>query len=246
MILRLVLGLSLLLGAGSVTAIECSVAEDQGNRYSVCIIDPGEDRIDLWLADETGTVFANFAQLDAKLVEKGKTLTLAMNGGMYHPDRRPVGLYVEDGKQVAPLVTREGPGNFGLLPNGVFCVTPNGNARVIESRAFKSEAPNCRIATQSGPMLVIDGALHPAFIEDSDSVLLRNGVGVRADGMVVFAVADTPVNFHSFGTYFRDVLDTPNALFLEGRVVRLFSTDLNRADLGRPMGPIIGIAREAN
>ncbi len=95
-------------------------------------------------------------------------------------------------------------------------------------------------------MLVIDGALHPAFIEDSDSVLLRNGVGVRADGMVVFAVADTPVNFHSFGTYFRDVLDTPNALFLEGRVVRLFSTDLNRADLGRPMGPIIGIAREAN
>ncbi|MEL7343328.1 MAG: phosphodiester glycosidase family protein [Pseudomonadota bacterium] len=245
MIVRLLVALGIGIAA-SVAAADCTPQQDQQNRYSVCVIDPKVETIDLWLADESGAVYGNFAPLNAALAKTGQTLDLAMNGGMYHPDRRPVGLYVADGQQVAPIVTREGPGNFGLLPNGVFCVDHDGTARVIESRAFAAEDPACRIATQSGPMLVIDGALHPAFIQDSDSRLLRNGIGVRDDGMVVFALADTPVNFHTFATYFRDTLKTPNALFLEGRVVRLFSEELGRADLGRPMGPIIGVARSVN
>ncbi|HCE22142.1 MAG TPA: hypothetical protein DF282_06465, partial [Hyphomonas sp.] len=69
---------------------------------------------------------------------------------MYHQDRRPVGLYVEQGEKVASLVTREGPGNFGLLPNGVFWVDQDGTPHVTESLAFEAEAPDARFATQSG------------------------------------------------------------------------------------------------
>jgi len=98
-----------------------------------------------------------------------------MNAGMYHPDRRPVGLFVQDGVELARIVTSAGPGNFGMLPNGVFCA--GADFAVIESRDFAARQPTCALATQSGPMLVIDGTLHPTFLADSTSRYLRNGVG---------------------------------------------------------------------
>jgi uncharacterized protein YigE (DUF2233 family) len=163
-----------------------------------------------------------------------------MNAGMFHDDYSPVGLYVEEGRQEMRLVTSDGPGNFGLLPNGVLCIG-DGWARVVESRAFAANAPDCRFATQSGPMLVLDGALHPRFLEHSDSLNIRNGVGVSDDGRrMVLAISDAPVNFHHFARFFRDALGTPDALFLDGRVSRLHAPGIGRSDIGFPVGPIIG------
>jgi uncharacterized protein YigE (DUF2233 family) len=173
------------------------------------------------------------------LATDGRTLGFAMNAGMYHRDLAPVGLYVEEGRQAAALVTRDGPGNFGLLPNGVFCW--GDSFRVIESRAFKAEAPACRFATQSGPMLVIDGKLHPRFLPGSDSTYVRNGVGVSADGRrAVFAISNDAVNFHSFARLFRDDLGLEDALYFDGNISRLYAPDLSRHDAGFPMGPIVG------
>jgi uncharacterized protein YigE (DUF2233 family) len=162
-----------------------------------------------------------------------------MNAGMYHRDLSPVGLYVEEGQEVSGIVTSDGPGNFGLLPNGVFCI--GETFRVIESRAFKEDRPDCRFATQSGPMLVIDGKLHPKFLADSDSTYIRNGVGVSADGnRAVFAISNAPVNFHAFARLFRDELDLEDALYFDGNISRLYAPQLNRHDAGFPMGPIVG------
>ena len=112
---------------------------------------------------------------------------------------------------------------------------------MIESRRFAAEKPNCLHASQSGPMLVIDGALHPRFIPNSDSLNIRNGVGVTADGLLVAAISNRRVNFHRFARLFRDVLKTPNALFLDGTVSRLYAPGLKRQDLGFPMGPMLGV-----
>ena len=137
-------------------------------------------------------------------------------------------------------MTVEGPGNFGLLPNGVFCVADR--FAVIESRAFAAAPPQCRFATQSGPMLVIDGALHPRFLPESDSTYIRNGVGISADGDTAwFVISDKAVNFHRFARFFRDALGAPNALYLDGSVSRLVVPGEGRADFGLPMGPIIGL-----
>ncbi|MEC8041043.1 MAG: phosphodiester glycosidase family protein, partial [Pseudomonadota bacterium] len=153
----------------------------------------------------------------------------------------PVGLYVENGQELAPLVLNPGPGNFGLLPNGVFCISQN-HARVIETLAFAETRPVCQFATQSGPMLVIDGALHPRFIPGGTSRHIRNGVGTSADGRrVVFAISDARVNFHDFGRLFRDHLKLPNALFLDGKVSRVFIPAEGRRDIGFPVGPMIGV-----
>ncbi len=206
--------------------------------FTVCEADPATEDVRLFLNDADGAPLGTFDNL-AETVEP-KRLAWAMNAGMYHPDRRPVGLYIEDGRESATIVTREGPGNFGLLPNGVLCLG-DGRAEIFESRQFAKRRPDCRFATQSGPMLVIDGALHPRFIEGSDSLNVRNGVGVTSDGTLVAAISNRRVNFHQFARFFRDVLGTPNALFLDGRISRLYAPGLDRHDLGFPMGPLLGV-----
>jgi uncharacterized protein YigE (DUF2233 family) len=161
---------------------------------------------------------------------------------MYPPDRSPVGLYVEGGTQAMRLITSAGPGNFGMLPNGVFCVA-EGRFAVIESRAFAERPPICRHATQSGPMLLIDGALHPRFLPDATSRLVRNGVGISADGQTAYLViSDGAVTFHEFARIFRDGLGLRDALYLDGSVSRLHAPALGRSGAGgRALGPILGV-----
>lgn len=219
-------------------AAGCRDVMHEGTSFTVCEADPATEDVRLFLNDADGVPLGTFDNL-AEAV-KPQRLAWAMNAGMYHPDRRPVGLYIEDGRESAAIVTREGPGNFGLLPNGVLCLSDR-RAEIIESRQFAKRRPDCRFATQSGPMLVIDGALHPRFIKDSDSLNVRNGVGVTPDGTLVAAISNRRVNFHQFARFFRDVLGTPNALFLDGRISRLYAPGLDRHDLGFPMGPLLGV-----
>ncbi|MCA3440247.1 MAG: phosphodiester glycosidase family protein [Rhodobacter sp.] len=216
----------------------CRDQVHEGRDYTVCEVTAAED-LRLFQTAPDGKPFGTFDRINAALAGEGATLGFAMNAGMYHPDRAPVGLMIENGEERARIVTSDGPGNFGLLPNGVFCISDR--FAVIESRAFKAAPPRCRFATQSGPMLVIDGALHPRFIPDSPSRYIRNGVGVSADGSrAYFVISQGRVNFAEFARLFRDALRTPQALYFDGNVSRLFAPDIGRRDMGFPMGPIVG------
>ncbi|MBK1634285.1 phosphodiester glycosidase family protein [Rhodovulum adriaticum] len=225
-------------------AAGCQSLTHEGRRYTVCSFDPAQTQLRMFLRDDTGQIIGSFARLEALLDSRGQAPVFAMNGGMYHPDRAPVGLYIEDGQVLTPTVARAGPGNFGMLPNGILCLA-DGRAEVIETRRYLDRMPECRHATQSGPMLVIDGALHPRFLPDSTSRHIRNGVGVDADGRVHFAISARPVTFHEFARLFRDVLGTPQALYLDGKISRLFAPEINRADGGLPMGPIVAAVADA-
>lgn len=229
------------------SAFGCEPVSYDGTSYTVCRVDAADQDIRLFLNDPAdGRTLGTFGKVNQLLDRSGETLIMAMNAGMYHSDRTPVGHYVEDGQVGAPLVTADGPGNFGLLPNGVFCVG-DGRAQVVESLRFDRERPSCRFATQSGPMLVIDGALHPRFLPGSDSTFIRNGVGTSADGRTVwFVISERAVNFHTFASLFRDHLGTPQALYFDGNISRLYAPNLGRNDLGFPMGPIVGVVATAD
>ena len=230
--------LALMLPAAQAQA-DCTRTEYHGSSFTYCAAHIDDD-LRLFLYGAEGEVFGNFRNIDEALAQDGKRLAFAMNGSMYHPDRSPVGLYIEDGQEFSGLVTREGPGNFGLLPNGVFCIE-EARFTLLESRRFGDDPPQCRFAAQSGPMLVIDEEFHPRFIPDSDSRLIRNGVGVSPDGMqAFFVIANTRVNFLEFAQFFRDYLGLPQALYLDGNVSRLHAPDMRRSDWGTLLGPIIG------
>lgn len=238
-IARLLFGLSLpvcLAGAEEFERVESS-----GKHFTVCRVDLDRERLELFWKSDSGVTFKSFATLDRWLRVRERKLVFAMNAGMYHGDFSPVGLYVENGRELSPLNLQNNDGNFFLKPNGVFVITAHG-ARVIESSQLAGMKDKPLLATQSGPMLVIDRQIHPKFSADSTSRLFRNGVGVVSPKQVVFAISDEPVNFHEFALMFRDRLHCNNALFLDGTISSLFSGKLNRADKKMDLGPIIGIA----
>ena len=230
--------------SGPSFAVSCEEISHAGTRYTVCEVDPRKHKLALFLRDADGEIYGQFTAIDTALAKDNLKLSFAMNAGMYHEDRSPVGLYVEDGKEEMRVVTNAGPGNFGLLPNGVLCLS-NERAEVLETLKYVADAPDCTHATQSGPMLVIDGKLHPRFLVDGTSKYIRNGVGTSSDGTrAVFAISEEPVNFYDFGTLFRDVLGTPNALYLDGNISRLYAPELGRRDFGFALGPIVGVVEK--
>ena len=215
-------------------------------RATVCRVDLSTDRLQLFLQDEHERVFGGFAALESWLAPGGKQLVFGMNAGMFTPDFLPLGLYVGTTGRSWPLNTADGDGNFFLKPNGVFLVSEAG-ARIVETSEYASLRTPVTLATQSGPLLVRAGVMHPAFRPQSTSRLIRNGVGVPTSppGSVLFAITDTPVNFYELASLFRDTLHCPDALYLDGTVSSLQAPDLGRRDHHARLGPIVGVTIDA-
>ncbi|MGY6645482.1 MAG: phosphodiester glycosidase family protein [Salinarimonas sp.] len=214
----------------------CAARLFDNARFTVCTIDPATHDIVLYTTDAQGRAYAGFARLPQE--RDGAPLVFAMNAGMYHADLSPVGLHVEEGEQIKAINTRPGPGNFHMLPNGVFYMAGD-TAGVATAENFLARGIAPDLATQSGPMLVIDDSLHPRFIAGSTSLRRRNGVCVGDDGAIRFAISEQPVNFHHFARLFRDGLGCRDALYLDGSMSSLHAPALGRSDAIRPMGPII-------
>lgn len=209
--------------------------------FTVCTAEPGKHAIGMDLSAPNKTrPFGSFAAFSGFLGKDARDIVMAMNGGMFAPDLQPAGYYVEDGRRLMVLNENDGPGNFHLKPNGVFFGSANGGWAVRETTAFAMEAEERpEFATQSGPMLVIDGKLHPAFDHDGESRKIRNGVGVDMRGRALFVLSEAPVSFGKLARFYRDVLKADNALFLDGGVSQLWDRPHGRMDSGADLGPLI-------
>jgi uncharacterized protein YigE (DUF2233 family) len=243
-VLRLAALLVLLLAWPGAQAVECHPLQFRDKRYTVCEADLAHDKLRLFLRDGDGALFKRFDALKKSLAAGGQELVFAMNAGMYHPDYSPVGLYIADGVQVAPLNTAPAANvNFLLKPNGVFYVA-DGKAGILETDRYARAGIQAQLATQSGPLLLFDGQVHPRFLADSDSLRVRNGVGIVSPTRVVFAISDSSVNFYEFALLFRDGLGCRDALYFDGAISSLYSASLQRDDNLKPLGPIIGVVRQ--
>ena len=229
------------LGGFAATAeAACAPRAFDGADYVVCAFDVRRDEISLYWRGADGAPYANFSAVATALKKNGRALRFAMNAGMYGNDLSPVGLYVEDGNTMRRADTRDGETNFHMKPNGVFWIGDR-TAGVTETSRYLASPPAARFATQSGPMLVIDGRIHPRILPTGASQKLRNGVCVRDGVNVMFAISRAPVTFHAFARLFKDGLDCANALFLDGSVSSLYAPELGRDDEVTPLGPIVGV-----
>jgi uncharacterized protein YigE (DUF2233 family) len=240
--IRLILiGLTVTLAATALAKAQgrtCSPVAHDGENYIVCQVDLRMHRLDLFWKDRKGEPYGSLNALNRQLQSEGQRPLFTMNAGMYHAELDPVGLYVQNGRESVRASTTNGPGNFHLKPNGVFFVA-NGKAGVLETGQFLRRRLTPEIATQSGPMLVINGKLHPRFPSEGVSRKVRNGVGVKDGDTAFFVISEGAVTFTDFARLFRDRLGTPNALFLDGSVSSLSAPGVDRTGF-RSLGPMIG------
>ncbi len=228
--LRWLMPLALLATAWGCTppaqAVDSSDLAFEGQNYRAVRLDLKREQLSLhWRDPQSGAPFGDIETLRRWGEAHGQRLVFAANAGIYDRAFAPLGLYVENGKTVVPLNMAHGnpaSGNFSLLPNGVFAIYPDGHAAVRTSSDFKADGKPAQWATQSGPMLLIDGKLNEQFVDDSSSLKWRSGVCVRTPTEVVFAVSEAPVNFHTFGRLFRDKLGCRDALYLDGSISQFY------------------------
>lgn len=217
----------------------CQVRTFEGSRFTVCPYRPASQSFRLAWGDRDGRPLDSLKVLAASLGADAPHLAFAMNAGMYETDGRPLGLYVEGGETKRRLRAGDGTGNFYLKPNGVLSVDAGGALAIRTTEAYLARDDHPRWATQSGPMLLIDGALHPAIDPDGPSRLIRNGVGLGDPSVAYFVISDDPVSFGRFARFFRDRLSCRDALFLDGTVSSLWAPGLGRRDPREGLGPML-------
>ena len=218
----------------------CRSVTYESNSYAVCQFDLRHYKAKLFWKQPNGEPYGSLRNIPRTDGSDTRQLVFATNGGMYQSDRSPLGLYVENGRERVRANTAVGTGNFYIKPNGIFYVSGD-SASILDTRRFLQQRPHSDIATQSGPMLVINGVINPKFSPNSNSRKVRNGVGVLDGHRVVFVISDDPVTFAQFAQLFRDALRCPNALYLDGSISSIYAPSIQRADYLWPLGPIIGV-----
>ena len=218
----------------------CQPAMFEDSPLTHCVVDPASHTIEMALGPEGGKPWRSFRAMQTTQQSGSAPIVMAMNAGMFDDDGEPIGYYVEEGERAKPVNQAKGPGNFHLLPNGIFYGEPAGPWAVKDTESFVDDVktrPN--FATQSGPMLVIKGEMHPDFDDDGESKKIRNAVGVDLQGRVHFVISEAPLSFGKLARFYRDVLKVPNALFLDGSVSQLWDPARGRMDQIVPIGPMI-------
>lgn len=223
----------------SAFAVDCVTTRGEP-AFTSCHVDLKKQSVRLYYADAQGSNYESFAKLRASLARGNQTLVFAMNAGMFHPDMKPVGLLVIDGREVAPVNRAQSFGNFYLRPNGVFLIDAAG-ARVVSTDGYRALAPT--FATQSGPMLMHRGQIPdiPAFRASSRSRHIRNGVCAPDPQRVVFVISESAVTFREMALFVRDELGCAEALYLDGSISSLYALGIKRADARAKLGPMFAV-----
>ena len=212
---------------------------NEDDRFVSYIVNPKKQNLEFFWKNKKGEHFKNAENLISWLKSKNKKLLFSTNGGMYKKDNSPQGLYVENTITKSEIDTSNGKGNFYLKPNGVFYLTTDKNPMICKTEDFLSNE-KIKYATQSGPMLVIDGEIHAAFKKNSTNLNIRNGVGILPNNQIVFAISKKEINFYDFAEYFKK-LGCKNALYLDGFVSRTYLPEKNWKQIDGNFGVIIGV-----
>ncbi len=241
------------IGSGSETRVAlrreasaCEVVIFEDVPLTHCVADPAKHNISTVLTDPNGTPYRSLKTYGEALGKDAANVAFAMNGGMFENDGKTVGYYVEEGQRLEELNLGDGTGNFYLKPNGVFFGT-DGRWEIRTSTNFLynvSDRP--QFGTQSGPMLVIDGQAHPEIQDDGPSKIIRNGVGIDAEGKAHFVISVGALSFGQLARYFRDELQTPNALYLDGGISGLWDPVTERLDDTNGIGPLIVVTKKVS
>lgn len=213
-----------------------------GHNFETFVVtDPSTTDIKVYIRNQKNRL-ASLADLNKHIENKGEEVLFSTNGGMYNSRRESQGYLVINNGEIKKIDTKDPKDgtNFYLKPNGIFYIDKEGKAGVLETDQYNRQNIQPKYATQSGPMLVVNGKIHPILNPMGKSKKIRSGVGVDKEGRVFFAISNEPVNFHTFAYLFKKEFNCENALFLDGTVSKTYSKH-GKKELGGDFGPMIAV-----
>lgn len=222
-----------------------SIVRFNSQLFDVFVVDLTKDKIEFFYQNDNNQNLCDFESVNNYVKCKGDNLVFITNGGMFQKDISPLGAFYYKGKEIKPINLLDGTGNFYIKPNGVFCIDKNNKANIVVSEKFNAIADKIFYATQSGPMLVIDGKINEKFQESSTNENIRSGVGLINETTIVFAISNEPVSFYTFANLFKEYFGCRNALFLDGVVSEMYHPKIERYNLNTGFfGVMIGVVKK--
>lgn len=201
-------------------------------------VNPRKTSLRLFWKNQYNEIIGSLVNLKRFVESNGDSLVFAMNGGMYLENQYPLGLFVDSGRIIRAVNTANASGNFYLKPNGIFYLDKKGNAGIVKTEDFHFNT-SIQYATQSGPMLLVNKTIHPAFKKESKNINIRNGVGIKSNGELVFIITRVPINLYRFAALFHEE-GCINALYLDGYVSRAYLPSKNWVQEDGNFGVMIG------
>lgn len=200
--------------------VEVSCLTFKQARYVVVRVDLNAALVKLLWRNPAGVPYGSLGEAYS---QAGVDMLALTNAGIYSGNHAPEGLHIEGGMTLSSLNLNHGEGNFYWKPNGVFYVTDDA-AGIVEAEKFNSldERGSIREATQSGPLLVINGEVNRTLPPDSRSLYVRNGIGVKSADEVYILISEDEVSLHDFASVFAHQLHCRDALYLDGCVSQLY------------------------
>lgn len=220
----------------------CHFSTNEDADYVLYLVNPKEENIQLYWKNYNQVLYGSIQNLKKDLEKNGHEVLFITNAGMYKKDQSPQGLFIQNKIKKASIDSANASGNFYLKPNGIFYITSNKQALVVKTEDFKDDK-SIELATQSGPMLVIDGHIHSAFQPKSSNLNIRSGVGILPNNQVLFAMSKKEVNFYEFAQFFKNK-GCKNALYLDGFVSRTYCPKKQSFQLDGNFGVLIGITKK--
>ena len=221
----------------------------KGSEFYFFIADLNKHELRLHVKKDSLKHYPNTIGTVVKDLKDKKLKPLAVtNAGMFETNYKPLGLYIENSKELVALNCKDPNDlNFYLMPNGVFFIDTTNHAYIKETGNFKKEyskkMKTIKLATQSGPMLIIDNKYHKEFQEKSHNIIVRNGIGIINPSKIVIGYSDN-VNFYTFSQIFKEFFKCENALFLDGAISKMYIHDLKPNELGGEFGPILSVSEK--
>ncbi len=234
-----------LLSCNNQKSIKTEVASSDESKIISYTLNPKKAHLRFYLQNDSGNYFNSIEKLKSHVVTQKHELVFAMNGGMFKKDYSPLGLYIENGEVISPLnTTKNSYGNFYLQPNGVLYITKSKSGSIVKTDNFVLDS-TINFATQSGPLLLYNDTINPLLTKGSQNIHIRNGVGIKKNGELLFAMSKEKINFYDFATFFKEN-NCETALYLDGFVSRTYLPAKNWEQLDGQLGVLIGVVKPHN
>jgi uncharacterized protein YigE (DUF2233 family) len=212
---------------------------DQGIDFDVFTVPKSEQHKIQFFWKHDDKPIQSLDSLKAHVADKNQTLQFATNGGIFSKQQTPKGLFIQNGTMLSALNNDEGVGNFFLKPNGVLNIHAQGSELLTTENWSSDNTPI--YAIQSGPMLVFDSNIHPHFDHRSDSLRIRNGVGIDDTGNLHFVISNQITSLYHIAHFFKHQLHCQNALYLDGTISEMYIKDFRQEWQSKAFVTMIGL-----